>query len=251
LVCLDGAHERTFAAVAEDIITSMAAPGANPRAAIVGTLERWRSFWSVDPTGLSREAALGLFGELWFLSRWIDPIAVAVARWQGPTGARHDFQWEAASVEVKTAATLAGPVVHFIENLDQLTDPVTGALYLFSLQVADDALAANTLPGLVSRIALLLASDEMALRVFTERLGRSGYSPAHAERYNRSLRIIAEDLFCVADGFPRLTRSSFPEGLPPGIDRVSYCLSVAACGAWRVASSPLTATTAFLRTSSS
>jgi hypothetical protein len=247
LACIDPLHERTFAAVARDVIGAIGGSAGERRDAIQHTLERWRSFWSVDPAGLSREAALGLFGELWFMRRWMEPLPVSLVRWQGPAGARHDFQWETASIEVKTASSIKGPVIHWIANLDQLADPVTGTLHLFSLQVADDMLSANTLPGLVDGIEHLLAGNEEASRLFVERVGQAGYSPAHVDRYNRPLRIVAEELFRVDANFPRLTRASFPVGLPPGVDSVSYCLSIAACAAWRIASSPLSPEAAFLR----
>lgn len=247
LTCVDAAHERTFAAVAQDIIAAVKVSGADRLTVIVRTLDRWRSFWSVDPAGLSREAALGLFGELWFMSRWMEPIAVALVRWQGPAGARHDFQWETASVEVKTSATVAGPVVHRVANIDQLADPETGTLYLFSLQVADDAIAANSLPALIDRITELLTDYPDASRLFADRLGQAGYSPAHVDRYRRPLRIISEELFRVDGDFPRLTRGSFPAGLPPGVNGISYSLSIAACGPWRLASSPFAEPASFLR----
>jgi len=250
LSCLETAHQKTFAAVCCDIISATASVNDSLRNAVLRTLERWRNFWNVDPAGLSREGALGLFGELWFLLRWMTSASRAtLERWQGPTGARHDFQWDTASIEVKTTAITASGPVHWIANLDQLDDPVTGSLYLFSLQTADDALAANTLPTLVNHLEGIFASDPDATQIFAERLAQAGYNPAHADRYNRSLRVVAEELYRVNGSFPRLVKSSFPAGLPPGIEGVSYSLSLAACAPWRIATSPQDPGLDFLATS--
>lgn len=249
LACLDHAQNPTFSAVAEDLFITLNSSSASGREVVLGALNRWRAFWSSRTAGLSREEALGLFGELWFLHRWMGPLNTAVvSRWMATPRARHDFQWPKASVEVKTAATIsAGGPVHRIANLDQLDDPETGRLYLFSLQVVDDTLAANTLPGLVGTLVHDLRDDGQALMLLNEKLAGYGYNPADAASYLRRLRIVAEKLFVVGDGFPRLTRASFGAGLPPGIDDVTYSLAVSACNRWLVATSQADPVTSFLR----
>jgi hypothetical protein len=128
-----------------------------------------------------------------------------------------------------------------------LDAPEVGQLYLFSLHVADDALAVNSLPSLVVQATNALGDSEDAARLFSERLATARYNPAEADRYNRPLRLISEELFRVSDLFPRLTTASFPSGVPPGLAGISYTLSVGACGPWRVASSPTDAGAAFLQ----
>ena len=248
LFCVELAHQKTFTAVACDIANAIVVSPQDPRAAVVRSLERWRSFWAADPNGLSREEALGLFGELWFMLRWMGPVAkTTIESWQGPLGARHDFQLKVASIEAKAATASSHGVVHKISNLDQLGEPETGSLYLFSLQVADDVLAANTLPVLIERIYSDISSDEDAQRIFSERLASARYNPAHAERYTRKFRVVREELYRIDGSFPRLTRSTFPGGLPAGIQDVSYTLDLAACAPWRIASAPSDPHVDFLR----
>lgn len=249
LVCLHPAHYSTFAALGANIVAAVASDPSDPKAALARCLDRWRSFWAVDQSGLSREQALGLFGELWFLLRWMGPLSVAsIARWQGPLGARHDFQWPTGSVEVKTAASGSGTVpVHFIGSLDQLDAPEVGQLYMFSLHVADDSLAANSLPVLAEQIIAALKHDTDALGLFSERLAKSGYNPADSTRYARPLRVLSEELFRVDESFPKLTTGTFQPGLPSGVAGVSYSLSMAACAPWRLAVSPSDPGAAFLQ----
>ncbi|NDQ55750.1 MAG: PD-(D/E)XK motif protein [Acidipila sp.] len=240
LVCLHPAHYSTFSALGANIVAAVSADPLNPKAAVARCLDRWRSFWAVDQSGLTREQALGLFGELWFLLRWMGPLSAAIiARWQGPLGARHDFQWSAGSVEVKATSSGSGKApVHLIANLEQLDSPETGQLYMFSLHVTDDALAANSMPVLAEQINTLLSHDVEAKSLFSERLAKAGYNPVDASRYIRPLRVLAEELYRVDESFPKLTQRSFVPGLPPGVGDVAYSLSMAACARWRIATAP-------------
>lgn len=117
LFCVELAHQKTFTAVACDIANAIVVSPLDPRGAVVRSLERWRSFWAADPLGLSREEALGLFGELWFMLRWIGPVTkTTVESWQDPLGARHDFQRQMALIEVKAATASSRGVVHEISK---------------------------------------------------------------------------------------------------------------------------------------
>ena len=154
--------------------------------------------------------------------------------------ARHDFQWPIASVEVKTTASrAAGDPIHQIASLDQLADPEQGQLYLFSLQLCDDALAVNTLHTLVKGITASLQNDFAALSALNEKLAARGYTPADRQAASRSLRVIGERLYRVGEGFPRLVRATFqPTGLPSGVVDVGYAIDLSACSQWLVATSP-------------
>lgn len=241
LACVDSSQNPTFSAVAQDLIRTLQSSHGPVRDAVLSAIARWRAFWSSRTTGMTREEAIGLFGELWFISRWLGPVTSSVIdHWQATSGARHDLQWPAASVEIKTAVTsAAGEPVHQVTNLDQLADPEHGDLYLFSLQVREDALSANTLHSLVDRIASDLDEDYQGLTTFNEKLAVRGYTPADTQHAARPFRILAERLYRVAEGFPRITRDTFGAGgLPAGVADVGYSLDLAACGSWVVAVTP-------------
>jgi hypothetical protein len=234
--CMDPALNTTFLTVADDLAKETA-KADDPLMAVQRTLRAWRWFWGVDPDELSEQAAIGLFGELWFLDRWA-PFPGAVPAWHGPEANRHDFAGVDVSVEVKTFRSQAvGPPQHEIANLDQLDDPEAGQLYLFSVQAIPDPAAGNTLPTLVARLRTRLAEHTALLTDFDERLAKAGWSPAHADRHGTRYRIASERLYLVGNEFPRLTRHTFdPHGLPAGVDDVRYTLDLAACNEWLVAS---------------
>ena len=67
----------------------------------------------------------------------------------------------------------------------------------------------------------------------------SGAFPVTIEhKYGSTFRVQAEELYEIRDGFPRLTARSFPEGVPPGVDSISYTLNLAACAEWLLEKAP-------------
>ena len=238
LVGLDQDASATFAAVAVDIAEEAVRADAHERhSQVISALNKWRWFWGVDPALLSATDVVGLFGELWFLIRWVGVSPDSVGAWDASNGARHDFQWPQRSVEVKTTSR-AGAIVHTIQHLEQLADAETGQLYLYSLRVVRDALAANTLNSLVEVATAALGRQPEARADLLARLGQRGYSPASRDQSAVPYRVIDEGLYTISHDFPRLTRESFPDGLPNGVTSVSYRLDMNACAQWRVAGDP-------------
>ena len=233
--CQDPAYDSTFVTVGEDIAHALHGE-SNTIARVETVLREWQLFWGRG-RGPSDEAMLGIFGELWFLDRWIpDPDPTT---WLGPTGHRHDFTAAGISVEVKaTAVRRDGSSRHRISHLDQLADPESGPLYLFSLQAVHDPNAGNSLPRMVQRLETRFASSAVRLETLRERLALVGWSRGVPDEGAPSYRITAEELYRVEGDFPRLTRASFDGGPPPGVDDIAYSLDLAACRPWRVATEP-------------
>jgi hypothetical protein len=91
---------------------------------------------------------------------------------------------------------------------------------------------------LVERLRALLAPSPSAADIFEERLLAAGYFepyPSPFENFGFSKR--SRRAFRVADTFPRLLESS----LPHGISDVRYILNLAACAAFAVTESIVTA----------
>ena len=214
--------------------------GAAASDAVRSTLDRWRRFWGAAPTGgLTGEEICGLFGELWFLAVWLLPHGHdQVAHWLGPTGTRHDFQWPNLAVEAKATTSVRGHV-HRINGLDQLDPPTEGRLLLFSLRMREEATASNTLLTLIETITTALGDDDQALDGFEARLVQAGYSPLEADRYAEiRFRVVNERLYEVGEGFPRLSATSFADGLPSGIARIEYDVDLDACTDLIISSAP-------------
>lgn len=230
ITCHDATGHEAFDLIGGELADRLAAGRETAPEIVIRVVSKWRRFWGQLPRQmLSREEQCGLFAELWFLSLWLVPrcgVAEAVTRWRGPFAARHDFEWVGRSVEVK-ATTSARGHLHRINGLDQLALPDQGDLFLFSLQLREEAGAANTLPALVNECRNQFEQELDALSRFETALARAGYSPAHEEEYAKlRLRIAAQCLFAVSDDFPRLTVEKFSGGVPLGVEYVQYDINL-------------------------
>lgn len=233
--CEEPTFNGTFATVLDDLVEALEG-SSDTLATVEEALLARRWFWGTGRR-LSDEAALGLFGELWFLDRWIEGADVRV--WHGPAGHRHDFAVAELSVEVKASAVRRdGANHHRITHLDQLADPASGRLLLFSLQVVRDPNAGNSLPRLIQRVESRYAKSAVQSQMLRQRLSQAGWSNPQAHDLATTYRVTTEELYLVEGAFPRLTRASFPGGPPTGVDEITYSLDLAACADWRIATSP-------------
>lgn len=230
IACLDAQGHRALDIVIAEMVEAVERAQGLTRVKIVqGVLARWRRFWSGVPSGaLGIEQQIGLFGELYFLSRWLcealGPVR-AVSAWRGPTGARNDFEMPGLAIEAKT--TMRVDAVHVIHGLEQLMEPAGGALLLFALSVRGEASATESLPKLVEEVRRRLDDDLDALDTFERMLYAAGYDDRlEAEYAKLLLRVRAEALYRVDDDFPRLLPASIAGGVPPGIGAVSYELGL-------------------------
>jgi len=245
VACLEPNGHAAFDVVIGELIQALCAGASIGRVRLVqNILAKWRRFWSGINQGLlSKEQQLGLFGELWFLTRWLTPsigTIRAVELWRGPAGARNDFETKGLGIEVKTTGRLDS--AHVIHGVEQLLEPSDGALLLFCLSVRDEASGGENLSDLVQEVRALLAEDFEALSRFESMLYAYGYEDSHASEYSKlALRVRAEGLYRVQPGFPRLIPASFAGGVPVGISNVTYELRLESATPWHVAATPIAA----------
>lgn len=249
--CQDPAGFAAFDIIGSELAAELAKGENSPREIVERSLARWRRFWGELPKNLlTREQFLGLFGELWFLAFWLIPSvgpSEAILRWRGPFGARHDFEWQGMSIEVKTTVSTRGRV-HRISGLEQLRAPEKGELLFFSLRLREEASAANTFSNLIEICRKLLLDDPDSLSMFEIGLARVGYSPMHNDEYSKTfLRIAEEALFAVRDDFPSITEQHLSSGVPPGVESVHYEINLNTFDHLRVATSSDKAHALFIR----
>ena len=105
IACLESQGHAALDTIAVELVEALVAGASIGRVRLVqNVLAKWRRFWSgVNQGVLSKEQQLGLFGELWFLSRWLCPsvgTAKALQMWRGPAGSRNDFEVQGMGIEV-------------------------------------------------------------------------------------------------------------------------------------------------------
>lgn len=229
IACLDPTNREPFALLAKDIVCAIEGLTEPARDLVVSILERWRWFWTSKPDikPLSNNEAIGLLAELWFFRYWLSSPAT-VRWWRGPLGDRHDFVHPDISIEVK-ATQIRGDseATHIISHIDQLDNPSTGSLMLFSLAVSPDTLSTYSLTSLVDEIDSWML-DTAYIQIWRERIHQAGWSPVHANKYRDTYRIVQQCLYRIDEDFPRIIRSSFVGGdLPVGVTELTYTINPA------------------------
>ena len=228
--CRDRTGFDAFDLVGADLSVLLGERNSDPSTEVKRVLGKWRRFWGIaQKEVLSPERQLGLLAEVRFLSSWlaqIKGIDEALGSWQGPQGARHDFQWIGHSVEVK--ATSRNDAVHKVNGVDQLAEPEDGRLWLYSLVATSERTGATSLQSVIDVCLGLLERSPTALTLFEQKLALSGYFSVYEDEYREARwRIIEEKVYAVVDDFPRLTRERMLDGIPSGITRIDYEISLA------------------------
>lgn len=242
IVCLEQGADEMFNVLGGELARRLSFGTESASQVVNRVLSKWQRFWSESSSSaLSKEAQLGLVGELSFLSEWLFPQLSkleSVLRWRGPYGSRHDFEWSDGSVEVKTTASSRGPV-HRIRSIEQLAPPENGNLMLLSIQVREEQGGAVTLPDLVTSCFSELKDEPTALIRFEEALFAVGYFTAHESEYSKlRLRIRSQRLYKVTSEFPRLTIDNFKNGMPSGIEEIVYEINLSGFDHLAIAQNP-------------
>lgn len=219
-----------FSAFARDLYHTLSPLRMSPEIprALSLRLAKWHQFFQeFGNMGLSDDAQIGLFAELWMLRKHVltmMPGYEGVLSWQGPDGAPHDFRLKGGYVEVKV--TGEDNTIH-VANEYQLDDHGLPALYLYLLRLNTADNNGITLPRMVEEVRETL-SDQDSINLFNQKLIQTGYLEAHEEIYLRKYRIIDEILYRVTEGFPRLIQP------PMGITQVKYDLLLQNCNRFRI-----------------
>ena len=225
-------------ALCSDLVRTLSVTGPERGlSAVAARLAKWRSFLrSGRDRILSREKIRGLFGELTLLVDKLAPLLgwrTAIAAWGVPFGASRDFVFSGKEIEAKAKLAGAGREVR-ISSEDQLAPPPGNStlfLRVVTLAPAGDGIhdGGESLADLVRRIRKSLEADAGAAEEFENRLLAAGYMDTVAYEYE-VFSVEAEEIFRVAEGFPRL----LPSAIPTGIRHVAYGLDLGVCEPYRV-----------------
>lgn len=218
LTCSDARLHPTLTSLVGEMVDRAQRSGRPCIDEFIDALESWRVLLAREQSRLSRNALLGLFGELVVLERLArkDPMA-ALAAWRGPDQAPHDFQRRNA-LEVKTLSGTGAPVVG-IHGLTQLDPPQGGELHLLALRIeeSDEGLRVGDLIEQVARLGV----PQQTL------IARAGAIDAADDA--RRLVVMESRLFLVGDDFPGIRASRLAPERARGIDDLSYTLQLDAC----------------------
>ena len=236
LALKDPEYEGIFDLLVDDLV-SVAEEQTDERDGVTQFLARlanWQQLLRrLGSGGLSREAQIGLWGELWVLREVVGPVAGvqgAVDGWRGPLGADQDFQLGGICIEVK-ASTATSLESLAISSERQLDVPDDVQLILFGLSLDARPKHGETLPEIVQSVRAK-ASEIGILHLLDPRLELAGYSNTDNETYGEvGYTVRSIKAFRVECGFPRIVAAD----LPNGITDVSYVIALTSCDEFQLA----------------
>ena len=237
LVLSDVHYRDVLEVLANDVSERVASSSGEAEAVktFISRLQVWQNFMRKHGAeGLTKEAQIGLFGELCFFANdFLDrvPAHVAVDAWKGPTGGKQDFDLRGRSVEVKST-TVVPPVFVDIASMTQLDETLVELLLLCHMSLITDSGEGENLPELIDRLRQKIKNlDASALDSFEAKLIEAGYLDTHAELYvDTRYKHRNTKFFTVRNGFPRITSRDLREGIPD----CSYTIVLAACSPYEV-----------------
>ena len=211
-----------FVEMVGDVVGAMDSEASAGEASVLITMIRrvrmWQQFMARGARPLGLEAELGLAGELSFMTLLLDTgvlIDSVLDGWVGPDDAPQDFRIGDGAIEVKATLSTAGfPAM--VGSLDQLDDATVSPIFLAAVRFAleEDGL---TLPEILSDVERRLVTDPGAASVLREKLLTAGYVESHAAAYTRRFAVRENRLYSIAEGFPRLTSGTVPDGVSRAI----------------------------------
>ena len=228
---INNLHKDIFSTLCEDLIKTVFSLKEEKTLVkvLLNRFEKWKSlFENVSSAGLSPEEQRGLFGELYFLRKWLINSVdkrKCVEAWYGPEKRNQDFQHNDWALEVKTAAGNNHQKIH-ISNERQLDTSNLKNLILFHLSIEVRAGSGEALISLVESLHNLLEDDAHAEITFAAKLLEAGYFTQHKYLYEaESYFIRQENFYKIEKEFPRIEEKDMRNG----VGDVKYSVILTSC----------------------
>ena len=185
----------------------------------------WKTMFRRDSANkLSREVLQGLFGELYFMKKYMlnrFGAAVAVQAWSGPDFKSKDYAVDTEWFEVKTVG--ANTTTVHISSLAQLSSDHDGHLIVVKAEAMSDQFS-NGESSIEELFKYIFAqiNDETAEGIFLSKLSAFGFDSSD-ESFMSKFDVKSMTSYKVCGDFPRLTEKDIAR---PEICDVSYSLII-------------------------
>lgn len=224
-------HRDIFSVLCEDLIANIATETNEKQLVktLLNRFEKWKSlFTKIASEGLSPEEQRGLYGELYFIRKFMqhnNNYSAALNTWVGPASEVRDFQMGNWALEVKTTHGNNHQKIQ-ISSERQLDITHLERLYIYHVSLEKVQENGETLNQIVSSISNLLSSDTIALNRFRSKLYEAGYFEQHILLYETTGYFIRQDTFySVEAAFPRIQENE----LRSGVGDVKYSIILSQC----------------------
>lgn len=234
VLLLNTQHRDIFSALCEDLIRQVADITQETEfiKQLLVRLEKWRVlFEKMGQQGLTEEAQRALYGELYFLRKFLQNIPDhdnCINSWKGVGKSVQDFQFADWAVEIKTTHGKNQQKLH-ISSERQLDIAFVPRIFLihYSLEVRQNH--GETLNSIIENLLEMLSDSPSANNVFRLKLLEAGYFEVHLHLYTGTdYSIRQKNIYRITDDFPKISEAQ----IPSGVGDVRYSLIVSANEDW-------------------
>jgi hypothetical protein len=224
-------HKDIFSVLCEDLIASISEETNEKKIIreVLNRFEKWKSLFSkIGLQGLKPEEQRGLFGELYFLRKFLkvnsDFLAV-INTWTGTEKQIRDFQSGSWAVEVKTTHGNNHQKVH-ISSERQLDTTNLETLFLYHISLEQQQNSGETLNDIVYSVIDTLRAEIIALNKFKSKIYEVGYFELQRNLYETiGYHIRQDEFYKVEKDFPRIEEND----LRIGVGDVKYSIILSQC----------------------
>lgn len=229
-------HRDIFAVLCEDLIESIA-DETNEKKIILEVLnrfEKWKSLFNkLSLNGLTPEEQRGLFGELYFLRKFLlsynDYLSV-INSWTGTEKQIRDFQSSSWAVEVKSTKGNNHQKIQ-ISSERQLDTTNLEDLFLYHISLEQQQNSGESLNDIIDSIVVIVRTDTIALNKFKTKIFEAGYFDLQRNLYNSTGYHIRQDIFYkVENDFPRIEEND----IRTGVGDVKYSIIISQCTSFQI-----------------
>lgn len=224
-------HKDIFAVLCEDLVTSISLEQNEKKVVqtLLNRFEKWKSlFTKFALQGLSSEEQRGLYGELYFLRKYLSAYSNyfnIINAWVGTSKEARDFQYNNWALEVKTTLGNNHQKVH-ISNERQLDNTHLQHLFLYHISLESAQESGETLNQIISSINTILEVDLVSKNRFKAKLYEVGYFEHQALLYESiGYHIRQDNFYLVENEFPRIQEGE----IRSGIGDVKYSIILSQC----------------------
>lgn len=224
-------HTDIFSILCEDLIASIATVTNETQLVkeLLNRFAKWESLFDKAAShGLTPEEQRGLFGELFFIRKYLKnnpDFLYVINSWVGTEKQAKDFQSAGWGVEVKTSQGNNHQKV-LISNERQLDTSNLEHLFLYHLSLEVRQQSGETLNQLADSITEIIGSDFTVLNRFKNKLLEGGYFEQHKHLYEEVGYFIRQETFYkVETDFPRIEEKDIRNG----VGDVKYSIVLGRC----------------------
>lgn len=229
-------HKDIFAVLCEDLIANIADETNEKKIIreVLNRFEKWKSLFNkISLQGLKPEEQRGLFGELYFLRKFLqinNDFLSVISTWTGTEKQIRDFQSGSWAVEVKTTHGNNHQKVH-ISSERQLDTTNLEDLFLYHISLEQQQNSGESLNDIVDSVTDILRAEAIALNKFKSKIYEVGYFDLQRNLYETIGYHIRQDLFYkVENDFPRIEEND----IRTGVGDVKYTIIISQCTPFQI-----------------